>query len=77
MCLFVCVVGTGFHSTSPAFVRSRASHAVGSDGHLVGAPYLGTGLSRHNLYGCVKFQPRVDCVFLEHCDLCILDIRLL
>ena len=34
MCLFVCVVGPGFDLTSPAFVRSRASHAAGSDGRL-------------------------------------------
>ena len=33
-CLFVCVLGPGFDSTSPAFVRSRASHAAGSDGRL-------------------------------------------
>ena len=32
--VFVCVVGPGFDSTSPAFVRSRASQAVGSDGRL-------------------------------------------
>ena len=33
-CLFVCVVGPGFDSTYPTFVRSRASHAAGSDGWL-------------------------------------------
>ena len=34
LCLFVCVVGPGFDSKSSAFVRSRASHAAGSDGRL-------------------------------------------
>ena len=34
VCLFVCVVGPGFDSTSPAFVRSRASQAEGSNGRI-------------------------------------------
>ena len=34
VCLFVCVVGPGFDSTSPAFMKSRASQAAGSDGRL-------------------------------------------
>ena len=34
VCLFVCVIGPGFDSTSPAFVRNRASQAAGSDGRL-------------------------------------------
>ena len=34
VCLFVCGVGPGFDSTSPAFMRSRASQAAGSDGRL-------------------------------------------
>ena len=34
LCLFVCVVGSGFDSTFPAFVRSRASQAEGSEGRL-------------------------------------------
>ena len=33
-CLFVCVVGPGFDSASPGFVRSIASQAGGSDGRL-------------------------------------------
>ena len=33
-CLFECVVGPEFDSKSPAFVRSRASQAAGSDGAL-------------------------------------------
>ena len=32
--LFLCVVGPGFDSKSPAFLRSRASQAAGSDGRL-------------------------------------------
>ena len=47
--LFVCVVGPGFDSTSPAFVRSRASQAAGNDGRLapkngIGPPFLGAGI---------------------------------
>ena len=34
VCLFVCVVGPGFDSTSTVFVRSRASHAAGSNDRL-------------------------------------------
>ena len=49
VCLFVCVVGPGFDSTSPAFVRSRASHAAGSDRRLaqkteIGPTSMGAGL---------------------------------
>ena len=49
VCLFVCVVGPGFESTSTAFVRSRGSQAAGSDGRLakkngIGPPSLGTGV---------------------------------
>ena len=45
VCLFVRVVRPGFDSTSPAFVRSRASQAAGSDGRLsqkngIGPPSL-------------------------------------
>ena len=52
--VFVCVVGPGFDSTSPAFVRSRASQAAGSDGWLAqkteSGPHLwGQGFSRDNL----------------------------
>ena len=35
VCLFVYVVGLGFDSTYPAFVRNRASQAAGSDCRLV------------------------------------------
>ena len=48
VCLFVCVVGPGFDSSSPAFVRNRASQAAGSDGRLsqkngIGPPSMGGG----------------------------------
>ena len=46
--LFVCVVGPGFDTTSPALVRSRATKAAGSDGRLAKkrnrAPSLGAGV---------------------------------
>ena len=60
--VFVCVVGLIFDSTSPAFVRSRASQAAGSDGRLAHkrnrTPSLGPGLCRHNL-----------CRYLQHSNL--------
>ena len=47
-CLFVCVVGPGFDSTYPAFVRRRASQAEGRDGLLAQkrnrAPISGAGV---------------------------------
>ena len=48
--VFVCVFRRpGFDSTSPAFVRSRASEAAGSDGRFAkkmesGPPSLGAGV---------------------------------
>ena len=59
VCLLVCVVGPVFDSTSPAFVRSRASQAPGRDGRLAqkteSGPHLwGQGLYRHNLCRCLK-----------------------
>ena len=42
--VFGCVVGPGFDWTSPAFVRSRASQAAGSDGRLAQKTESG----RHN-----------------------------
>ena len=55
----VCVVGPGFDSTSPAFLRSSASQAAGSDGRLSqkpeSVPHLWEqGLCRHNLYRCLQ-----------------------
>ena len=51
VCLFVCVVGPGFDSTSPAFVRSRAKQAAESatssqkkTKNGIGPPYLGAGI---------------------------------
>ena len=49
VCLFVCVIGPGFNSTSPAFVRSRARQAAGSAGLLakkngIGPSFLGAGI---------------------------------
>ena len=63
VCLFVCVVGPGFDSTSPAFVRSRASQAAGSDCRLAkkteSGPHIrGQGLCRHNV-----------CRYLQHANL--------
>ena len=49
-CLFVCVVGPGFDSPSPAFVRSRVSQTAGSDGR----PDQKTELCRHNLPKCLQ-----------------------
>ena len=71
VCLFVCVVGLGFDSTSPAFVRSRASQAAGSDGRLtqkngIGPPSLGAGIVLTpfgQMYAAV--QPRTGCVLLD------------
>ena len=70
-CLFVCVVGPGFDSTSPAFVGSRASHAAGSDGRLAQkrnrAPISGDRVVLTQFVQMsVAFQPRSGCVFLEH-----------
>ena len=67
-CLFVCVVGPGFDSTSPAFVRSRASHAAGSDGWLVQKTESGpiTGgrvVLTQFVQMYVAFQPRTGCLF--------------
>ena len=59
VCLFVCVVGPGYDSTFPVFVRSRASHAAGRDSPLakgrVGWPQF--------VQVPVAFQPRAGCVF--------------
>ena len=45
----MCVVGLGFDLTSPAFVRSRASQAVGSNDRLapkngIAGPSVGEGI---------------------------------
>ena len=70
-CLFVYVVGPGFDSTSSAFVRSRTSHATGSDRWLAQKTESGPHIWGQ---GCVDtictdvcvFQPRAGCVFLEY-----------
>ena len=69
--LFVCVVGPGFDTMFPAFVRIRASQAAESDGQL--APNNGIGPSSlgakivytHVVQMSAEFQPRAGCVFLE------------
>ena len=63
----MCVVGPGLDSTSPAFVRSRASQAAGSDGRLSQkmelGPYLwGQGLCRTNLCRCLQHSNLVQAV---------------
>ena len=63
----MCVVGPGFDSTSPAFVRSRASQAAGSDDRLAhkteSGPHLwGQGLCRHNLCRCLQQSNLVQAV---------------
>ena len=54
------VVGPGLVSTSPAFVRSRASHPAGPHGRLAQkmanrAPIAGGGKVRHNLHRCESY----------------------
>ena len=72
-CLFVCVVGPGFDSTYPAFVRSRASHAAGSDGRLPPqkrnrAPISGGRVVLTPfVHMSVAFQSRAGCVFGTRC----------
>ena len=69
--VFVCVVGPGFDLRSPAFVRSRASHAAGSDGLFVpkngiGSPSLGAGIVLTQFVQLsAAVQPRAGCVFLD------------
>ena len=68
VCLFVCVVGPGFNSTSPAFVRSRASQAAESDGRIApqkkesGLYFWGKWLCRHNLCRCLQHSHLVPAV---------------
>ena len=59
VCLFVCVIGPGFDSTSPAIVRSRASQETGIDGRLaqkteLGPHLWGQGLCIYNLCRCLQ-----------------------
>ena len=61
MCLFVCVVGPGFDSTSPAIVRSRASQAARRDSQLAQKTESGP----HIVQMSEVFQPPAGCVFLE------------
>ena len=77
VCLFVCVVGPGFYSTSPTFARSRASQAAGSDGRLAQkrnrAPYLGEGIVETQFVQMsAAVHPRADCIFLDHQQLIII-----
>ena len=65
-CLFK-VVGPGLVSTSPAFVRSSASHPVGPHGRLVQkmvnrAPLQGAGLFDTFAQQFVTAPPLVGCV---------------
>ena len=67
VCLFVCVVGPGLDSTSPAFVRSRARQAAGSDDRLArkteSSPISGVRDCVDTM--CAEVQPRASCVFLD------------
>ena len=69
--VFICVRRrAGFDSTSPNFVRSRASHEVGSDDRLAKkrnrAPISeGRVVLTQFVQMYVAFQPRAGCVFLE------------
>ena len=68
MGLFVCVVGPGFDSTSPAFVRSRASQAVGSDDRLVPKTEWGPISGGR---GCVETICADVCSIPTSCRLCL------
>ena len=71
VCLFMYVVGTGFDSTSPTFVRSRASQEAGSDGRLVqkngiGPPFMGARIVYgHFVRMSAVVPPCAGCVFLD------------
>ena len=66
----MCVVGPGFDSTAPTFVRSRASHAQGA---TVGLPKKrnrapisgGRVVLTQFVQMSVAFQHRAGCVFLD------------
>ena len=66
-CVFVCVVGPGFVSTSPAFVRRRASRVVGSDGRLAQKTESGLQLGGRDC---------VDTIIPTSCRLCLLELML-
>ena len=76
-CLRV-VVGPGLVSTSPAFMRSIASHPAGPHGRLaqktvIGPPLLGAGGVDTLCQTAVTDPPRVCCVVsFGVSDLCIL-----
>ena len=68
-CLFVCVVGPGFDSTFPVFLRSRASHAAGSDGRFAKKNESDPHLWRQ---GCVDtICTDVVCSIPTSCRLCL------
>ena len=56
----MCVVGLGFDSTSPAFVRSRASQAAGSDGRLA---------QKHNRSSISGGRDCVDTICADLCSI--------
>ena len=64
VCLFGCVVGPRFDSTSPDFVRRRASQPGGRERRMDGiGPHLwGKGLCRHNLCRCLYHSNLVQAV---------------
>ena len=70
--LFVCVVGPGFDSTSPAFVRSTASQAAGSDGRLTQKTESGPISGGRD---CVDTNCADVCSSPTSCRLCLLDRR--
>ena len=51
-CLFVCVVGPVFDSTSPLLWGAEPAMRQGVTAGI-GPPFLGTGLYWHNLYRCL------------------------
>ena len=73
----VCLcVSSGFDSTSPTFVRSRASQAVGSDSRLVQKNGIGPPGSGERQPACTKKRNRApiyggrDCVDTICADFC-------
>ena len=69
VCPSVCVVGPGFDSTFPAFVRGRASQAAGSDG------WLAKKRNRAPISGCVDTICADFCSSPTSCRLCLLGPR--
>ena len=73
VCLFVCVVGSGFISTSPAFVRSRVSQVAGSDDRLAQKTESGPISGDSD---CVDTICADVCSIKISCMLCLLELTL-